>query len=146
MIHELADCLAMVEGAAAPNGGLIVDIAHANAFGISKRAGGSDLGPLHDQRRAERQSARELPGPRSRRAPLLSEGELDVRGFVAAARSTGYAGPWAVEVFNHGQAGWMQEKLNRQAIETTGVVRAPCGRPDEGADLTSSLVRRSFPV
>lgn len=35
MIHRLDDCLTMVRGADAANGGLIVDIAHTNALGIS---------------------------------------------------------------------------------------------------------------
>ena len=119
MIHRLEDCLTMVAGAGAANGGLIVDIAHTNALGISNAAiaampKGSifsvelndNLGPT-------------TPGydPAARR--YCGEGELDVRGFIAAARTAGYDGPWAVEMFNRRLKDWPLLDLDRVAYETT---------------------------
>jgi sugar phosphate isomerase/epimerase len=119
MIHELPDCLALVEGAGAANGGLIVDIAHTNALGISNAEVAAIPGrymigvELGDNLR--RSSPGYAPGERR----YCGEGELDVAGFVAAARATGFSGPWAVEVFNHGQKDWPLERLDEVAYRTT---------------------------
>jgi sugar phosphate isomerase/epimerase len=119
MINRLEDCLTMVRGADAANGGLIVDIAHTNALGISNEDVAAIPGrfvisvELGDNLRAS--TPRYEPGERR----YCGEGELDIAGFVAAARATGYRGPWAVEVFNHAQAGWPVEELDRRAFETT---------------------------
>jgi sugar phosphate isomerase/epimerase len=119
MIHELGDCLEMVEGAAAPNGGLIVDIAHTNALGISNEQVAAIPGgymvsvELGDNLRAN--SPGYAPGERR----YCGEGELDVVGFIKATRATGYAGPWAVEVFSHAQKDWPVEKLDKVAFDTT---------------------------
>ena len=119
MIHELADCLAMVEGAGAANGGLIVDIAHANAIGISNAEVATIPGhfmvsvELGDNLR--RDTAGYDPGARR----YCGEGELDVAGFIAAARSTGYDGPWAVEVFNRTYTDRPLEQQDDDAYRTT---------------------------
>ena len=62
---------------------------------------------------------RSSPGYAPGERRYCGEGELDIAGFVAAVRATGYAGPWAVEVFNHGQAGWTLERLDEVAHRTT---------------------------
>ena len=119
MIYDLDDCLAMVEGAAPSNGGLIVDIAHTNAIGISNDAVSRIPGrymisvELNDNLRAA------SPGydPAARR--YCGDGELDIAGFIAAARATGYNGPWAVEVFNRAHAGWSLDRLEGTAYRTT---------------------------
>ena len=119
MIHRLEDCLAMVQEANAPNGGLIVDIAHTNALGISNAEVATIPGrfmvsvELGDNLRAS------SPGYNGGERSYCGEGELDIAGFVAAARATGYDGPWAVEVFNHQQAGWPVEELDRRAFTTS---------------------------
>jgi len=119
MIHRLDDCLAMVRGADAANGGLIVDIAHTNALGISNVEVATIPGrflisaELGDNLKAS--SPGYAPGERR----YCGEGELDIAGFVAAVRATGYDGPWAVEVFNHAQAGLPVEELDRRAFETS---------------------------
>jgi sugar phosphate isomerase/epimerase len=119
MIHELSDCLAMVEGADASNGGLIVDIAHTNALGITNEQVAAipgrymvsvELGDNH-----KRTTLGYDPGARR----YCGQGELDVAGFIAAARATGYAGPWAVEVFNRNHQDWPLEKLDDVAYRTT---------------------------
>ena len=119
MIHRLDDCLAVVEGAAAPNGGLIVDIAHTNAIGITNEQVAAIPGrymisvELGDNLRAS------TPGYQPGERRYCGEGELDVAGFIAAARATGYAGPWAVEVFSHAQKDWSLERLDKVAFNTT---------------------------
>lgn len=119
MIHELDDCLAMVEGAAAPNGGLIVDIAHTNALGITNEQVTAIPGRYMVSVELGDNHRRTTPGydPGARR--FCGEGELDVRGFIAAARATGYAGPWAIEVFNRNHRDWPLEKLDEVAYRTT---------------------------
>jgi sugar phosphate isomerase/epimerase len=119
MIHELADCLAMVEGADAQNGGLIVDIAHTNAIGINNEEVARIPGRFMVSVELGDNLRRSSPGydPGARR--YCGEGELDVAGFIAAARATGYAGPWAVEVFNREYTDWPLEKQDEVAFRTT---------------------------
>ncbi|HEX4297797.1 MAG TPA: TIM barrel protein, partial [Devosia sp.] len=119
MIHRLDDCLAMVEGAAAPNGGLIVDLAHVMAIGIPFEA--VSRIPLRYLVNVELNDNL-LPGspsydPGQRR--FCGEGDFDIRGFIAAVRKTGYAGPWAVEVFADALVALTPEELDRRAHDTT---------------------------
>jgi sugar phosphate isomerase/epimerase len=120
MVHKLDDCLKMVEGAGAPNGGLIVDIAHVMNIGISYEALSriprrylisvelNDGYPPADPRR-DKSGQRKFPG----------EGGFDLRGFIGAIRATGYDGPWAVEVFARDLVDLDQDSVNRRAFETT---------------------------
>jgi sugar phosphate isomerase/epimerase len=119
MIHTLEECRAMVEGAAPKNGGLIIDIAHVVALGMSYESVSKVPGryvtcvELNDNL---------LPGtvgrdPGERR--FCGEGEFDIGGFIAAIDKTGYAGPWAVEVFSHPIADLPLDEQNRRAFETT---------------------------
>ena len=120
MLHTWADCLALVEGAGANNGGLIVDIVHVVNMGISYEAlsrmparylinvelndGTLPGTPHHDASGARR---------------FCGLGEYDIAGFVAAVRKTGYAGPWAVEVFSPELVDLPLDELNRHAFEST---------------------------
>lgn len=119
MIHEYNDCLAMVEGAGAANGGLIVDIAHTNALGITNAQVATIPGRYMISVELGDNHRRTAPGydPGARR--YCGEGELDIAGFIAAARATGYAGPWAVEVFNRNHKDWPLETLDEVAYRTT---------------------------
>lgn len=119
MIHELDDCLEMVEGADAPNGGLIVDIAHTNAIGITNEQIAAIPGRHMISVELGDNHKRTTPGYEPGERRWCGEGELDVAGFVAACRATGYAGPWAVEVFNRSHKGWALEKLDEVAYRTT---------------------------
>jgi sugar phosphate isomerase/epimerase len=119
MIHRLEDCLAMVIGADAPNGGLIVDIAHTNALGISNddiaHIPGRFLISIELGDNLRRTTQGYDPGARR----YCGEGELDVAGFIAAARTAGYRGPWAVEVINPAHRDWPLERLDEEAYRTT---------------------------
>jgi sugar phosphate isomerase/epimerase len=120
MLPSLRDSLAMVEGAGASNGGVIVDIWHIVALGIPYEEVGripvqhivnvelNDGYPPGDPRRTN-SSDRKFCG----------EGAFDIKGYVDAIRRTGYAGPWGVEVFARDLAKLPQDELNRRAFETT---------------------------
>ncbi len=115
-VHRLADCLAMVGDT--PNGGLIVDIAHTNAIGI----GNAEVAAIPHDRIVSVELSDNIRGPNgydvtARR--FCGEGELDVAGFVAAARAAGYAGPWAVEVVNPALRGWPLDRINETGFRTT---------------------------
>jgi sugar phosphate isomerase/epimerase len=115
-VHELADCLAMVEGT--PNGGLIVDIAHTNAIGIAN----AEIAAIPAARivRAElSDNVRGSNGYDVTARRFCGEGELDVAGFVAAIRDAGYRGPWAVEVVNRELRDWPLDRINETGFRTT---------------------------
>jgi sugar phosphate isomerase/epimerase len=119
MIHRLDECLAMISGADAPNGGLIIDIAHCNELAIPFADIARIPGRFMISVELGDNLKRTTPGydPGARR--YCGEGELDVAGFVAAARATGYSGPWGVEVINRAYADWPLEKLDQHAFDTT---------------------------
>ena len=126
MIHSLPDCLRMVEEAAAPNGGLALDISHMTNLGIS----------TGDIRRIPRGrlvcvelNDTTLPGsPRhdpARVRRFCGEGELDIRGFIRAVQDAGYRGPWAVEVFSPELARLPLPDLSERAYQTTAAQFEP---------------------
>jgi sugar phosphate isomerase/epimerase len=120
MLHTLEDSLAMVEGAGAPNGGLTLDIVHVVNLGIPYEAISRipqkyivsvelNDGYLPGDPRQDPSGARKFCG----------EGVFDIRGFIQSVRKTGYAGPWAVEVFSPELAALPLDEANRRAFETT---------------------------
>ncbi len=135
-LSDLKQSLEMIDGAGAPNGGVIVDIVHVVNIGIPyaevaaipkaqlvcvELNDGLQPGPVpHDagQRR------------------FCGEGEFDIAGFIAAVRATGYDGPWAVEVFSDALEGWPLDRLNRTAYDTTIAQFAP------GRNLSLSVAKR----
>lgn len=120
MIHRLEDCLAMVEGAAAPNGGLIVDIAHTTALGISNAAVARIPARYLISVELNDNLLPSTPGYDPSARLYCGEGEFDLAGFIAACRIAGYDGPWAVEVFNRKRlAGWSLAELDATAYRTT---------------------------
>lgn len=50
---------------------------------------------------------------------LCGEGSLDVAGFVAAIRATGYAGPWGVEIISREHRALSLEQQVQRSYETT---------------------------
>jgi len=115
-VHQLADCLDMIGDT--PNGGLIVDIAHTNAIGMSNaevaRIPGDRIVSVELSDNVRRPNGYDVTARR-----FCGEGELDVAGFVAAARAAGYRGPWAVEVVNRELCGWGLDRLNERGFRTT---------------------------
>ena len=120
MIHSLPEAISLVEEAGAANGGLILDIAHVGTLGIS----------CHDIQRIPRGKLicvelndGTVPGsPRhdpSRARRFCGEGDFDIKGFIQCVRSTGYDGPWALEVFSKELTTLPLEQLSERAFATT---------------------------
>jgi sugar phosphate isomerase/epimerase len=120
MIDNLRDSLVMVETAGAKNGGLVLDIVHVVNLGITYEE--ISRIPLQYLINVELNDGT-LPGsPRhdpSRARRFCGEGEFDIKGFIQSVSKTGYAGPWAVEVFSEELVGLSLEELSTQAFRTT---------------------------
>jgi sugar phosphate isomerase/epimerase len=121
-VHSLDAALAVVEGAAASNGGLAIDTWHMSKLGIA---------PLELQRiPLEYMSWIELSDGQfanmedgvdetiNHRA-LPGEGEFDIRGYVDACREHGYPGPWGVEVLSEELRNNPIDVIFRRAYDTT---------------------------
>jgi sugar phosphate isomerase/epimerase len=120
MLPGLKSALEMVKAAGAHNGGIIVDIVQAELLKIPHEEigripleylvnvelndGALPGSPLHDPARARR---------------FCGEGNFHIKGFVHAVRSTGYAGPWAVEVMSNELSHLPLDELNNRAFRTT---------------------------
>ena len=120
MLPNLRDALAMIHGAGAKNGGVIVDIVHVVNLGISF----DEISriPLPHLVSVELNDGYAPSDPRydsSGQRKYCGEGGFDIKGFIAAVRKTGYPGPWAVEVFAHDLTGLSRDELNRRAFQTT---------------------------
>ncbi len=120
MLHTLEDARRMVEGAAADNGGLILDIVHVANLGIPLKEIARI--PLKHLVGAELNDGTYAGSPRmdpSRARRFCGEGEYDIRGFIACLASIGFTGPWAVEVFSRELTGLPLDELNARAFRTT---------------------------
>jgi sugar phosphate isomerase/epimerase len=121
-VNDLDTALAVVEGAAAENGGLAIDTWHMSKLGIEpmdllrvpleylswvELSDGrlDDMDDLID----ETVNHRELPG----------EGEFDVRSYVEACEEHGYEGPWGVEVLSDELRNNPIDVIFRRAYEAT---------------------------
>ena len=119
MIDNLKDSLAMVETVGAKNGGLILDIVHVVNLGITN----DEIRRIPPKYLVNIElNDGTLPGspnhdPSARR--FCGEGDFDIKGFIKCIEDIGYAGPWAVEVFNRELADLSLEELNTRAFKTT---------------------------
>lgn len=120
MLPSLESALEMVKAAGARNGGIILDIVQAKMLRVPHEAisripleylvnvelndGALPGSPLHDPTRARR---------------FCGEGDFNIKGFVSAVRSTGYAGPWAVEVMSEELSVLPLDELSSRAFRTT---------------------------
>jgi len=111
MIRTLEESLAMVGGAAQPNGGIAFDMWHIAKLGV----------PYAEVARVPRQyiisvelndgtfqCPWSLHEDTINHRRLCGEGEFDVRGFIRAMQKTGYQGPWGIEV--------LSEELRKQPL------------------------------
>ena len=102
-VRDLPTALALVEGADAPNGGLVIDTWHMAKLGIEPaalaRVPARHLGwvELSDGRY---ESMPDLVEETINHRLLPGEGEFPIRAYVAACREAGYAGPWGIEVLS----------------------------------------------
>jgi sugar phosphate isomerase/epimerase len=121
-VNALGTALALVEGAARPNGALALDTWHMSKLGIAPeelhRIQTDHLGWVElsdgrfedmEDRVDETVNHRRLPG----------EGEFDIPGYVAACRKVGYEGPWGVEVLSAELRSLPMEQEFERAYETT---------------------------
>jgi sugar phosphate isomerase/epimerase len=121
-VNTLSSALALVEGAARPNGALAIDTWHMSKLGIApeelhriqpEHLGWVELsdGQFEDMedRIDETVNHRRLPG----------EGEFDIPGYVDACRVVGYDQPWGVEVLSAELRNLPIEQEFDRAYETT---------------------------
>jgi sugar phosphate isomerase/epimerase len=121
-VDNLDAALAVVEGAGAKNGGLVIDTWHMAKLEIAP----DDLKriPLEyltwvelsdgkkewmEDRIEETTRFRKLPG----------EGEFDIRGYIRAARETGYEDAWGIEVLSDELRAEPIDEMYRHAFEAT---------------------------
>jgi sugar phosphate isomerase/epimerase len=122
MIRTLDESLAMVKGAGAFNGGIVLDLWHLVKLGIPyeevwrvplEYIVGVELndGTVH--------SPWSLHEDTVDHRRFCGEGEFDVRGFVQGLREAGYAGPWGIEVLSAELRTQPLEELTTRAFRTT---------------------------
>ena len=121
MVSTLKDVLTMVEGAAAKNGGIILDLWHVLNLGISYEQVGRI--PLQYVFGAEVNDGAFQTSDGTRREPLVNrrfcgEGEFDIKGFIQSVKRAGYTGPWGVEVFSTDLLNRPLEELATRAFDT----------------------------
>jgi sugar phosphate isomerase/epimerase len=122
MIRTLEESLAMVKGAGAANGGILIDLWHVVKLGIPyekvwrvplEQIVGVELndGTLH--------SPWSLHEDTINHRRFCGEGEFDVRGFVQGLQKAGYKGPWGIEVLSAELRTLGLEELTTRAFQTT---------------------------
>ena len=119
VVHTLADAVAMVRGAGARNGGIILDAYQVANLGLSYDAIRGI--PLEYLLSVELDDGT-LPGsphhdPSSRR--LCGEGQYDLQGLISCVSAMGYRRPWAVEVINRELSRLPLDVLTERAYATT---------------------------
>ncbi len=121
-VQDLDTALAIVEAAASSNAAVAIDTWHMAKLGISpddlRRIPEGLLGwfELSDGH------YRNLPDPVDETVnhrALPGEGEFPIREYVAAARDTGYDGPWGVEVLSETLRALPMEQIFDRAYETS---------------------------
>jgi sugar phosphate isomerase/epimerase len=121
-VRSIDAALAVVEGAAAPNGGIAIDTWHMAKLAIPPDALrriplrylswvelSDGLSESLDDLVDETVNHRRLPG----------EGEFDLRAYIEACEDQGYTGPWGVEVLSEDLRNRPLEDIFRRAYETT---------------------------
>ena len=121
-VRSIDAALAVVEGAAAPNGGIAIDTWHMAKLAIppdelrriplrylSWVELSDGLSESLDDLVDETVNHRRLPG----------EGEFDLRAYIEACEDQGYTGPWGVEVLSEDLRNRPLEDIFRRAYETT---------------------------
>ena len=122
MIHSLEDSLTMVSGAAADNGGLAIDLWHM----VNQGESFEDIGKIPKKHlfAVELNDAIYLPlEPKNQMAGdprrFCGEGGFDIKGFVDSVSSTGYSGPWGVEILSGELLTMPLDEIAAKAFATT---------------------------
>jgi len=121
MLDTLAAALELVAGAGATNGGIMFEPWHMAKMGISndelaRVPSEYLLGAELDD--GTREAPWSLQEDTINHRKLCGEGQLDVKGFIAAVKAAGYSGPYGVEVLNQEMRAWPLEKLTTRAFTT----------------------------
>ena len=121
-IHTLDDTIKLVVGAAATNGGVILDLWHVVRMGIPygdlKRIPARYLmGVELNDGDMEVKGDLHLATINNRK--LCGDGEFDVTGFIQCLRDRGYRGAWGIEVLNEDMRKWPLDKLMDRSYSTT---------------------------
>ena len=124
MINTLEDTLAMLEGADAKNGGLILDTWHVVKIGIPYAQVASIprrflLGVELDDGYLQAPNGMDIEEETTGHRQFCGEGEFDIPGFIAAVQETGYDGPFGIEVLNLDLRTWPLERAVEHAYRTT---------------------------
>ena len=132
MIDTLSDSLAMIEGAGAPNGGIIFDLWHIVKLGIpydevARVPAQHILGVELNDGTFEAPWSLHEDTVNHRR--LCGEGEFDIPGFIAAVQNAGYAGPWGIEVLSEELRNKSLAELATRSFRTT-IEQFATGRPE----------------
>lgn len=119
---NLDDTLTMLEGANAPNGGLIIDIWHFHSLKIPNTI--IENLPLKHLKGVElNDGPAQITGDWSEQTVnhrlLCGQGEFDIKGLIKAVQKAGYEGPYGIEVLNKSMRSWSLDKLVSSAYETT---------------------------
>jgi len=121
VVSTLGDSLRMVSEAGAKNGGIMLDIWHVVDRGMSLEEV-SRIAPrflmgveLNDARMDGSRIRTDDANPRT----FCGGGDFDIKGFVKAVRTSGYKGPWGVEVIGEELLTMPLRKLVERAYTTT---------------------------
>lgn len=122
MLDSLEDSLAMVEGAGASNGGIILDLWHIVKLKIPYDEVGRI--PLQwlvgvELNDGTFEAPWSLHEDTINHRRLCGEGEFDVRGFIECVRKTGYHGPWGIEVLSQELRTKSLDELTQRSFTTT---------------------------
>lgn len=124
MIQTLEETMAMVEGADAPNGGVILDLWHVVKLGIPYEVAAA-IPPRFlvsveiNDGYLVRPEGMDFVTEVTEHRKFCGEGEFDVRGFVTAIWNAGYRGPVGIEVLSAAIRDWPLEKIVNHAYDTT---------------------------
>jgi sugar phosphate isomerase/epimerase len=126
MIETLDESLEMVEGAGAPNGGIILDLWHVVKLGIPYQEAAA-IPPQYlvsveiNDGYLVRPEGMDFVTEVTEHRAFCGEGEFDVRGFVEAMWNAGYRGPWGIEVLWKELRNWPLDRIVNHAWDTTMV-------------------------
>jgi len=121
-VRTVDDAVALVEGAGAKNGGVILDLWHMVRLGIPydelrriplKHLLGVELND------GDLEMPADLHDATVNHRKLCGEGEFDVAGFVACLQDMGYSGPYGIEVLSTELRRLPMEELITRAYSTT---------------------------
>jgi sugar phosphate isomerase/epimerase len=122
MLDTLQSSLAMIEGAGASNGGIILDLWHIVKLKIPYDEVGRI--PLKFLVSVELNDGTfeapwSLHEDTINHRRLCGEGEFDIRSFIERIQKTGYQGPWGIEVLSQELRAKPLDELTQRSFKTT---------------------------